>query len=77
MPKPPEDKSRNAVRWGTKIGMLAGFLLARIYINQNSPLGFYTGNVVLIYLLGIGPGAAIGAGMGWLYANKTDGVGSP
>lgn len=68
-PKPEEseqDKRFDVVCNGAKWGMLAGFALAQIIISGNSPLGFYLGDLGLLFLETMGPGAAIGALFGWL-----------
>jgi hypothetical protein len=52
--------------------MIAGFVFAQIIISTNSPLGFYTGNMGLVYLTCIGGGTAIGALFAWLYTMMPD-----
>ena len=67
-PKPEEterEKGFDVVCNGAKWGLLAGFALAQIIISGNSPLGFYLGDLGLLFLETMGPGAAIGALFGW------------
>ena len=56
-------------RW-TKWGMIAGWVLAMLYVNAWSPaqLGFYVGPVPLplVFAVFVGGGALIGAGFAWL-----------
>jgi hypothetical protein len=53
---------------GAKWGFVAGFLVATVYIQIHTPssLGFYTGDVGLVFFACMGPGAAIGALFAWL-----------
>jgi hypothetical protein len=67
---PPGSPNRRAVKWGWKAGTVAGILLGNYYIRTHSPLGFYTGSVVLVFELYVPFFAGLGAGIGWLVANK-------
>ena len=60
------EKTLAVVRKGAKWGMIVGFVIAQIFINTHSPLGFYTGNMGLVYLTCIGLGTGIGALFAWL-----------
>ena len=60
------------VRKGAKWGMIVGFVFAQTIISSNSPLGFYLGNMGLVYLTCIGGGTAIGALFSWLYTMMPD-----
>ncbi len=75
--KPPgwEDSPTGKTVWkGAKWGMVAGFVIAQIIISVKSidtPFGsIYVGNMALVYLLWIGLGVAVGAGIGWLSTQK-------
>jgi hypothetical protein len=78
---PPENTNRRAVKWGWKAGTVAGIGLGQYYIANNSPLGFYTGSIVLVFELIVplcaGVGACLGAGIGWRSTNKIGGVDPP
>jgi hypothetical protein len=58
-------KGRNWRSHGWKIGTVVGLLLASQYLRGNSPLGFYTGSIALVYELFVPICAFIGAGIGW------------
>ncbi len=64
---PIEPSARSAppspIRKGAKWGALAGLMVAQLHIRNNSPLGFYTGSMMLVFAICIGLGAAIGAGI--------------
>lgn len=51
---------------GAKWGAVVGFVIGSLYMGENSPLGFYTGSVGLVFVTCIGIGTAIGAGLVWL-----------
>ncbi|HWB45421.1 MAG TPA: hypothetical protein VG900_08290 [Hyphomicrobiaceae bacterium] len=61
---PSDDPRTVAAKKGAKWGAVAGLALAQIYISHNSPLGFYTGSLPIVFLLCIGSGVAIGAAIG-------------
>lgn len=70
--RPPEmqdSPASNALAKGAKWGSIVGFVIAQWYLGQHSPLGFYGGNVTLVFAVCIGIGASIGAGIGWLSDN--------
>jgi hypothetical protein len=71
---PPGSTNRRAVNWGWKAGTVAGIFLGQYYITSNSPLGFYTGSVVLVFELFVPFFAGLGAGIGWLMTGKSDGI---
>lgn len=60
-----EDPRAVAAKKGAKWGSVGGLVLAQLYLSQNSPLGFYTGNLALVFLFCIGLGVAFGAALGW------------
>jgi hypothetical protein len=66
--------NRRAVKWGWKAGTVAGIFLGQYIITSNSPLGFYTGSIVLVYELIVPLCAGLGAGAGWVLTDKIDGV---
>jgi len=70
---PPGSTNRRAVKWGWKVGTVAGIFLGQYYIQTHSPLGFYTGSIVLVFELAVPLCAGLGAGIGWLMANKGGG----
>ena len=74
---PPGSTNRKAVKWGWKAGTVAGIFLGQSYITSNSPLGFYTGSIVLVFVSIVPLCAGLGAGIGWLLTNKIDGVDPP
>lgn len=63
-----------AIKKGLAGGALAGFLIARFYMESRSvdtPVGtLYEGNILLVFAVFIGLGAATGAGIGWLSQQK-------
>jgi hypothetical protein len=71
---PPGTTNRRAVNWGWKAGTVAGIFLGQYYIQTHSPLGFYTGSIVLVFVLIVPLCAGLGAGIGWLSTNKIDGL---
>ena len=74
---PPGSTNRRAVKWGWKAGTVAGIFLGQYYITSNSPLGFYTGSIVLVFVSIVPLCAGLGAGIGWLSTNKIGGVDPP
>ena len=66
------DKTFAVVRKGAKWGMIVGFVIAQIFISTHSPLGFYTGNMGLVYLTCIGLGTGVGALFAWLATMTPD-----
>ena len=62
---------------GAKWGGVAGLVVAQLYLRINSPLGFYTGNMLLVFAVCIGLGTAIGVGIAWLSAQPSDDERSP
>jgi hypothetical protein len=71
---PRGSTNRRAVKWGWKAGTVAGIFLGQYYIKANSPIGIYTGSVVLVFELIVPLCAGIGAGVGWLMTNKIAGL---
>jgi hypothetical protein len=71
---PPASTNPRAVKWGWKAGTVAGIFLGQYYIQTHSPLGFYTGSIVLVFVLIVPICAGLGAGIGWLMANKGGGI---
>lgn len=65
-----------AVKAGAKWGSIAGFIVSNTIIAANSidtPVGsIYAGNMLALFAVCIGFGAALGAGIGWLSAQKVD-----
>jgi hypothetical protein len=55
-----------SMRRGAKWGMIVGFVIASYHISSNSPLGFYTGSVALVFGFCIGGGILAGLCIGWL-----------
>ena len=74
--EPTDDAETNkvlkTVGKGAKWGMIVGFVIAQIFINTHSPLGFYTGNMGLVFLTCIGLGTGIGALFAWLSTMMRD-----
>jgi len=68
---PPGSTNRRAVNWGWKAGTVAGIGLGQYYITNNSPLGFYTGSIVLVFELAVPLCAGLGAAIGWLMTSKS------
>ena len=69
MSEPLERQSPpSPVAKGAKWGAVAGVVVAQLYIANNSPIGFYIGppDMLVVYVVCVGLGAAIGAGFGWL-----------
>ena len=62
------EKTLKIVFKGAKWGFYAGFVAAMIYIQMRTPtsLGFYPGDIGLVFLAFLGPGTAIGALYAWL-----------
>jgi hypothetical protein len=71
-PAPVEDDATEnllkIVFKGAKWGFAAGFAVASVHIQMNTPasLGFYPGDVGVVFFACMGPGAAIGALLAWL-----------
>jgi hypothetical protein len=59
-----------AAKTGAKWGCVAGFVVAQWYMSRWMFHGFYLGNDALVFAVCIGGGTAIGAGIGWLTAQK-------
>jgi len=53
-------------------GAVAGLVVAQVFIRRNSPLGFYTGNMLLVFAVCIGLGTVAGAGIGWAMSQPSD-----
>jgi len=62
------------VRWGWRTGGIVGLYLTQSYIAANSPLGFYTGSVALVFEVIAPICAALGAGIGLLLTTKPGGA---
>jgi hypothetical protein len=71
-PAPEKEEPPSPVAKGAKWGAIVGLVIAQIFIHQNSPLGFYTGNMWLVFATCIGLGTAIGAGFAWLNTQVID-----
>ena|SRR5579872_597399 len=54
---------------GAKWGAIVGFAIAQWYMGQNSPLGFYGGNVLAVFAVCLGICTSVGAAIGWLADN--------
>jgi hypothetical protein len=67
-----QEKPTSVVGKGAKWGMIVGFVIAQIFISTHSPLGFYTGNMGLVYLTCIGLATGIGALFAWLSTMRGD-----
>jgi hypothetical protein len=65
------------VRWGWRTGGVVGILLARHYISANSPLGFYTGSIALVFETIAPFFAALGGAIGFALATNRDGAVPP
>jgi hypothetical protein len=63
--EPERNERKAAAAKGAKYGLVAGLLISQAIIGLNSPLGFYTGSLVLVFGFWLGIGAAIGAAIGW------------
>jgi hypothetical protein len=59
-----------AAKTGAKIGAACGLAIGQAVMASNSPLGFYTGSVLLLLGSWTLAGAAAGAGIGWLAADE-------
>jgi hypothetical protein len=66
--KQPMSPIKRCATWGA----VAGFVVAQVFIRRNSPLGFYGGNMLLVFAVCIGLGAAAGAGIGWAMSQTSD-----
>ena len=64
------EKFSKIVSKGAKWGFATGFLVAMVYIQRHKPssLGFYPGDIGLVFAACLPSGAAIGALIGWLSA---------
>ena len=58
------------VKWGWRTGGIVGIFLAQSYIASNSPLGFYTGSIALVFELFAPACAVLGGGIGLLLISK-------
>ena len=71
-----ETPTWRAVKIGAKWGSIAGFILSNMIIAANSidtPFGsIYAGNMFAVFAVCIGLFTALGAGIGWLSAQKID-----
>ena len=56
---------------GGNWGMFIGVLIAKYYTSIHSPLGFYSGNLILVLAIGVGVGFVSGAFIGWASAKIT------
>jgi len=65
------------VTWGWRTGGIVGLFLAQSYIASNSPLGFYTGSIALVFELIAPACAAVGGGIGLLLRIMRDDAGPP
>lgn len=74
VPEPEDSPALKLVKRGFAGGAFAGFIAAKLYMEwqaSDTPVGtFYEGNILLVFALFVGGGAAIGAGIGWLAANQ-------
>jgi hypothetical protein len=66
---PPEWTAFKEVRWGWRTGGITGILLAQHYIAANSP---FPGSIVLVFELFFPFFAALGGGIGLLFATRND-----
>lgn len=67
--RPPDmedSPASNALAKGAKWGAVAGVLIAQWYMREHSPLGFYMGNVLLVFAVCIGICGWVGAAIAWL-----------
>lgn len=75
-PDPPDSPTWRAVKKGAKWGSIAGLAIAQLTMSANSiqtPFGsIYGENVFALFAVWIGLGSALGAGIGWASAQKTD-----
>ena len=75
-PDQPDTPTWRSVKQGAKWGSLAGFVVAQLIIAGNSidtPFGsIYGGNMLALFAVCIGLGAALGVGAGWLNAQDID-----
>ena len=69
--------ARMGYKRGWKVGTVVGLLLAQFYFPSHSPLGFYTGSILLVFELIVPPCAALGAAIGALVFNDGDDVVPP
>ena len=69
-PDSPDTPTWPAVKKGAKWGSVAGLVGGQFYLANNSPLGFYSGNLTLVFAVWIGLGTALGAGIGWASTQK-------
>jgi hypothetical protein len=67
-PPPAQEEPPSPIAKGAKWGAVAGFVVAQLYIANNSPIGFYIGppDMLVVFAVCIGLGTAIGAGFAWL-----------
>jgi hypothetical protein len=58
---------------GARWGFAVGFAVAWIYISNNTPpaLGFYPGNLTLVFIVCMGLGSVAGALFMWLFSRST------
>ena len=56
---------------GGNWGMFIGLTIAIYYTSTHSPLGFYSGNLILMLAVGVGAGFVLGAFIGWMSAKIT------
>jgi hypothetical protein len=61
-----DDYMRQGAKWGT----IAGFMMASVVMGANSPLGFYSGSVTLLFIVFIGGGLLGGLTLGSLMARQ-------
>jgi hypothetical protein len=73
----PDWATFKEVKWGWRTGGIAGIALARSYIANNSPLGFYSGSIALVFELIVPLTAALGGGIGILLTVKPDDTSPP
>ena len=63
-----------AIKKGLGGGAFVGFVVAKFYMDSRSvetPVGqLYEGNILLVFAVCIGLGAALGSGIGWLSQQK-------
>ena len=72
-PPPPtkeELQEDDYMRRGAKWGSLAGFMIANMVLASNSPLGFYSGSVMLVFGVCVGGGLLAGLTIGSLMARQ-------
>lgn len=72
-PEPEEIPTLKRMKGGMVAGAFAGFVAAKFYMDwqaSDTPVGtFHEGNVLLLFAVCVGGGAAVGAGIGCLAAN--------